>query len=293
MKEQSTHQAVVFADVCGSTTLYEALGDQRAFECIALCLDILRRAAENHHGRVVKTIGDELMCVFTEAEAAARAAGEMQSRIALQAPVAGKRLAVRIGAHYGPTLERSGDLYGDAVNVASRMANLANEGQIMTTRAIVERLPPDLLKMTRSRDSVSMKGKQGEIAVYELLTTGHEEVTAIVSHPVRTISHVRLHHGGRETILEGERRIVKLGRDPASDIVIADRMASRHHARVERRRDKCVLVDVSSNGTFVTFHGQPEISLRREEVVLRGSGTISFGHSHADDPTEVVAFDAG
>jgi hypothetical protein len=72
---------------------------------------------------------------------------------------------------------------------------------------------------------------------------------------------------------------------------VADRKASREHARIERRRDKYVLVDVSSNGTFLTFHGGQEMALRREEVVLHGRGSISFGHSYGADPTEVATFE--
>jgi class 3 adenylate cyclase len=293
MDEQLTQQAVVFADICGSTQLYEALGDKRAFDCIALCLDIMRGAVEEHGGRVVKTIGDEVMCVFPEAGSAARAAREMQKRIGAQAPVGGKRLAIRVGAHYGQTLEQAGDVFGDAVNVAARMASLANPGQIMTTGEIVDRLPSDLLTMTRSHDSLSLKGKREEIAVYELLAGGFEEVTAIVSRPTEERLRVRLMHDGHETVLEGERRSVTLGRDPECDLVITDKLASRQHARVERRRDKCVLVDASSNGTYVTFEGQAEIFLCREEVALRGSGSLSFGHRYGDDPSEVVEFEVG
>jgi adenylate cyclase len=291
MEEQSTHQAVVFADVCESTKLYETLGDKRALECIERCFDILRRATEKHGGRVVKTIGDEVMCVFPEAGAAARAACEMQSRIALLEPVSGKPLAIRVGAHYGPTLERSGDLYGDAVNIAARLVSFANPGQIMTTLAIVERLPQDLKALTRSHQSFSMKGKREEIAIYELMSSGSAEVTVLVSRPVEIRTQVLLWHEGREHILEDERRTLSFGREPASDVLITDRMASRQHARVELRRDKCILVDTSSNGTYVTFEGQPEILLSREEMPLRGKGSISFGHRRADDPSEVVTFE--
>ena len=83
---------------------------------------------------------------------------------------------------------------------------------------------------------------------------------------------------------------ITLGRDAQNDIVIADRKASRLHARVERRRDKFVIVDQSSNGTYVTVDGEPEIMLRREELMLRGRGRVTFGHAHADDPTEFLAF---
>jgi len=72
--------------------------------------------------------------------------------------------------------------------------------------------------------------------------------------------------------------------------VLADRKASRVHARIERRRDKYFLVDQSTNGTYVTFAGEAEIALRREEVMLRGSGRITFGHSIAESADETVDF---
>ena len=83
---------------------------------------------------------------------------------------------------------------------------------------------------------------------------------------------------------------VTLGRDINNDIVIADRKASRMHAHIERRRDKFVLIDHSSNGTWVTVEGKTEITLRREELILRGRGHVSFGHAFADDPAEVLTF---
>jgi hypothetical protein len=51
-----------------------------------------------------------------------------------------------------------------------------------------------------------------------------------------------------------------------------------------------VLIDHSSNGTYVTVEGEAEMALRREELVLRGRGRVSFGHAYEDDPTEVLAF---
>jgi hypothetical protein len=102
---------------------------------------------------------------------------------------------------------------------------------------------------------------------------------------------LRLRHNGKEVVAGPSREQIKLGRESSSDIVIADRKASREHARIERRRDKFVLIDVSSNGTFVTFHGEPEMAVKREEILLHGRGSISFGHPYSTDPTEVAAFD--
>jgi len=102
---------------------------------------------------------------------------------------------------------------------------------------------------------------------------------------------LRLRCGGRELIVGDGRDAVRLGREKSCDVVIGDLKASRQHARIERRRDKFILIDVSSNGTFVTFHGEPETPVKREEIVLRGRGSISFGHPYRADQTEVAGFD--
>ncbi|MGB7543320.1 MAG: adenylate/guanylate cyclase domain-containing protein [Burkholderiales bacterium] len=289
------NRAVLFGDVSGSTRLYEKLGDARALKCIGLCMNIMRDVAIRHAGRVVKTIGDEVMCVFPGASEAAQAAIEMQSRIGLQDAVDGHRLAIRVGLQFGPVIEEADDVFGDSVNVAARMASLAKAGQIITTSESVEAMGPVLRESTRSLASLSVKGKQEEVAVCEIIWQQSEDMTALVTklsggrNSARM--RLRLRHSGREVVLGPDREALILGRDASSDLVIADRKASRQHARIERRRDKYILQDLSSNGTFVTFHGQPELGLRREEVVLHGQGSISFGHPYSADPTEVVAFD--
>ena len=291
MANQDKNQAVLFADVSGSTRLYEVLGDSQALQCVGLCLDIIRAATVENGGRVVKAIGDELMCVFPSATDAARAASDMQNRVEMQDPVEGQQLAIRVGMHYGPVIEKEKDVFGDCVNVAARMASMAKAGQIITTQDLVDGLPPELKSMTRSLDTFSVKGKQEEMTVFELLAQRNEDLTTLVSRTVQAEVRIRLRHGARELVPGPDKKVIKFGRDPASDVQIADRKASREHARIERRRDKYVLVDFSSNGTFLTFHGQPEICLRREEVVLHGRGAFCFGHGYADDPTEVVTFE--
>ena len=291
--ENSSRQAVLFADVSGSTRLYENLGNTMALSCIGLCLQIIKESAEAEGGRVVKTIGDELMCVFPDARAAARAASDMQNRISMQDPVSGQQMAIRVGMAYGPVIEREGDVYGDCVNVASRMAGLAKAGQIITTREVVDELPAELRSMTRSLDFMSVKGKAEDLAVYEILPRAIEDLTTLASQPGRPAARAAqlyLRHGDRELVPGPEMKAIKFGRDPTSDIPINDRKASREHARIERRRDKFVLIDRSSNGTYVTFEGQPEMAIRREEAILYGKGSLSFGHPYADDPTEVVTF---
>jgi class 3 adenylate cyclase len=282
--------AVLFADVSGSTRLYEELGDEAALSTIARCLAVVKAACEGHQGRLVKTIGDEAMVVFPAADHAAEAAAEIQARIAEEPQVGSQRVAMRVGFHYGPALEADGDVFGDSVNVAARLVGFANRAQVITSADTAAALSPWLRSRTRELDVLTVKGKQHDIRIFELLwQDSPEDLTALASRKEAPPTRMRLFHGGRERLLGDDNIAVAMGRDAQNDIVIADRMASRVHARIERRSGKFVLVDHSSNGTYVTIDGQPQIKLRREELVLRGQGRISFGHA-GDDAAELVFF---
>ena len=296
---------ILFADVAGSTRLYELFGDQAAKKLIDACLGSMREAAVDSRGRVVKIVGDEIMCVFPDAEHAYLAATEMQIRVSELAtePVPESQMqpgvhsrAIRVGFHAGPVIEENGDLFGDTVNVAARMTALAKANQIMTSGATVARLP-DLLRIsTREIAALAVKGKGEAISVFEVIwQAGEDLTTAITMQPhIASISMIiprslRLERGEFALMLDPDHPGVILGRDPRCEIVVADPQASRQHARIEQRRDKFFLIDQSTNGTFVTFDGESEIVLLREEVMLRGRGRISFGHSSVDNE-ETVRF---
>jgi len=291
---QPVELVVLFADITGSTRLYEKLGTARAMECVARCLKLMQGSAVGCEGRVVETIGDEVLCVFPTASAATRAAAEMQSRIALEEPAFGQRLQIHVGLQFGPVLEQGERVFGDCVNVAARMVKLAKPSQIIAAKDCVEALTQPWKAQTRAMGKLPIKGRQEEIEVYEVLWRQNEELTYMTGGDSfgrqGRLVQLRLVHNGKELVLSPDRELIRFGRDTSSDVVIADRKASREHARIERRRDKFVLVDLSSNGTFVTFHGGPEMALKHEEVVLHGRGSISFGHSYGADPTEVVVF---
>jgi adenylate cyclase len=295
MKKASVDLAVLFADVAGSTRLYEKLGNARALQCIGLCLSIMRQSVKTCDGRVIKTIGDEILCVFPTATAAAQAAIDMQVRTDMQAPVDGERLQIRVGLQFGAVLHENDDVFGDCVNVAARMVKLAKPMQIMLAGECVQMMDPGLRSQSRAIDKLPVKGRAKEIDVYELPWRHSEDMTTLGSLPPEELQRprvrLRLRHNGREIVTGAHLDVIKFGRDVSCDVVIADRKASREHARIELRRDKLVLVDVSSNGTYLTFRGEPEMAVRREEIVLHGHGSISFGHPFALDPTEVATFE--
>lgn len=287
----ATDVAVLFADISGSTKLYEALGDAEAKVLIDEALIGMKAITRRHRGRVIKTIGDEVMCVFPDAERGFMAATDMQTLVNALVVTKGVKRMIRVGFHAGPVIEEKGDVFGDTVNVAARMAGLAKGMQIMTTRTTVDALPAALRASTRPIAALAVKGKADDLAVCEVLWQEGDDLTMAAG---ATQAEIRfelcLRQGAKELILGGGRSAAMLGRDPACDFVIADPKASRQHARVERRRDKFFLTDQSTNGTYVTFAGEPEIVLRREEVMLRRSGRIVFGHSGSDAGGDSVEF---
>ncbi|HSD40897.1 MAG TPA: adenylate/guanylate cyclase domain-containing protein [Burkholderiales bacterium] len=292
MTAASRPVAILFADVSGSTTLYERLGDRQALKAVDQVLDLLRRAVATYHGRVVKTIGDEVMAVFRDADSALQAASDMQTCVAVLPTFGDARLAIRVGFHFGPAIEESGDYFGDAVNTAARMAGLAKSGQIITTAATVASLSNLLRESTREVAALAVKGKQSEVKVCEVLWQTGEDLTMLPANraQVSTEPVLRLAHASETLVMDEGLATVLIGRDMSHHIPIIDKMASRLHGRIERRGDKYYYVDLSTNGTYITIEGDFETVLRRDQAMLRGRGTLSFGHSASDPGAELVTF---
>ncbi|HEY2629451.1 MAG TPA: adenylate/guanylate cyclase domain-containing protein [Usitatibacter sp.] len=298
-----TKGCVLFADVSGSTKLYETVGDTKAHEAIARCVLLFSAITLEHGGRVVKTIGDEVMSVFPEPSQAAAAAKAIQSGVDSLAPVDRVRLGVRIGFHEGALVEREGDVFGDTVNLAARLTEMASRGQIITSLETVERLAAPLKMDCRRLYSAPVKGREKEVDICELMWTDTDDATQMtVQTPQRddtktgaflrsalSEASLRLVHREITLQLKAARRSAVLGRDATADLVVADPKASRAHCEIELRQGKFVLADRSANGTYLTMDGDSEIVLRREETMLRGHGVIALGQSRAT-ATELVEF---
>lgn len=284
--------AVLFADIAGSTKLYDTLGDKQAKSMVDECIAVMRSIAEQYGGRVIKTIGDEVMCVLPDADSGCLAATDMQLKIMALPAVSSVKRAIRAGFHAGPVIEENGDVFGDTVNLAARMAGLAKATQIITTRATVEQLSPLLRSSSRRIAALAVKGKGDDVEVCEIIWQAGEELTMATPSILAPLRQIQLHLrcGMTELLLEQANTGIVVGRDASCQIAVADRMASRQHARIERRRDKFFLIDQSTNGTFVAFADEPEITLRREEVMLRGQGRIAFGRSVSESSEDTVAF---
>src|ERR1043165_4214750 len=173
--------AILFADVVGSTRLYEQMGDLRARDMVAICIDVMRSATEQRQGTVIKTMGDEVMATFPSADEALNAAAQMQQQISshAQLKVEGQPVAIRIGCHFGPVMLENRDVFGAAVHTANRMTSQAKAGQIVTTAAMVERLSPEWRAACRQIDIATLKGQGNEVVLYEVLWQT-EDITSMV-----------------------------------------------------------------------------------------------------------------
>lgn len=287
--------AVLFADVSSSTKLYEKAGNAAAFGAIGQCLALMKSCSSAQQGRVVKTIGDEVMVLFPSAENAMLAALDMQVAITELPPVSGLPMAIHIGFHHGPILsDASGDVFGDTVNLAARLAKLASQGQIITSKDAVAHLPASLRQVMRYLYPIQVRGKEAPVELFEAIWQQNADMTVLADTSQRAIRAAALTLRYRETEvrMNGASPPVTIGRDAAMTIVVADPQTSRFHATVEFRAGKYMLIDRSSNGTHVAIDGDDEIILRRDEVALRGHGWITFGQSMAGAGERIEFFPA-
>jgi len=286
--------AVLFADVSGSTQMYETLGDVRARGIVARCIADMAEATHRHGGRLIKTIGDEVMTTFPNAAAAAEAACEMQEAITGQV-VEGRPLAIRVGFHFGPILSEETDVFGDAVNLAARLANEAKSGQILTSGATVEQLEGPRREACRQIDLTQVKGKREQIAIHEVVWRAADATVMRAPWATEHRDSGRLRFVAGDTRLElGEGHpSLTIGRADQNDLVVRQPEVSRLHARIEYRNGRFVLTDLSANGTFVAFDGGETRYVHRDNQELTGSGTLGLGQAVAPDSQTTVRFGPG
>jgi len=296
MAKKNIEVGVMFADVTGSTKLYESLGDEDANRIIGKVLDVMANVTEGYQGYVIKTIGDEIMCRFTSANDTVRAAIECQEKVSAGLVGEDIDISIKVGLHFGPAiLMEDGDVFGDAVNVSARMAGIAMGAQIITTEETILMLDADLQEMSRQFDKTNVKGKEEEIVIHQIVWEASDDVTRIeISSDTmqEQVMYLSLDFQGNQTRLASDdHRVFVIGRGVQSDLLCNTRLASRTHATLEFRRGKFILSDQSSNGTFVRTDDGENIFLRRQELMLWGSGQIGLGEDLSrEDPNNVIRY---
>jgi adenylate cyclase len=278
--------AVLFVDICGSTRLYSDVGNDRARHLVADCISRLRSVTLEQGGRVVQVMGDGMLCTFPTADAAFWATTAMRD---IQKDL---ELGIHAGFHFGAVIAAGETIYGDAVNVAARVANLAKAGEIIITNDTVNSLSPSLREQTRLLGRVSVKGKPDPILAYAVVTD-ESDITAYHPRTDQTLvqtAALRLTYQERHVNLDARLLEFVLGRSPSCDLVVEDTYASRRHASIDCRRGKFFVLDHSTNGTYIGRADGEITLLRRETLQLEGTGFLSLGSNPKRDANHLIHF---
>jgi class 3 adenylate cyclase len=278
--------AVVFTDVCDAERVYRDLGDAEARKLGARCLKLVAEAARRNGGRVIKTIGDGAMLTFRTVEEAYRAAS------ILQLAMRGAVLKIKIGMHFGQVIETGDDIFGDTVNVAARVLARSGPDEILMTRECVDTLQPAQRATVRLLDTTSVKGRPEWVEIFRVIGDRENVTTVVASSAAHADAPKVLVLSYRDTVmrLETTGAPVLIGREESCGLVIASAWASRRHATIDVQRDRFVLTDHSSNGTFVADDGAAERYLKREVHLLAPHGTISVGIAAAGNPRDLIHY---
>ena len=275
--------AIVFADVVGSTQMYEEFGDTKASETVALCLDVMKDATYQFNGTVIKTIGDEVMSTFETVDEAMGAAVMMQSRITSEAKENnGIPVSIRIGCHFGPVVQEQNDIFGAAVHTANRMTSQAKARQIVVSGFTVEQMSPELRNQARQIDVATVRGRIDEVALFELVWQPDEATNMLPTiewENTRKVSKLLLNFRDSTVEVSDKRKSINMGRADDNDLVVKGNLISRIHAKIEMRRGKFMLVDQSTNGTFLQNVQGHEKFVRRDSTELGEEGTIGLGRA--------------
>lgn len=278
--------AILFADIVGSTSLYDQLGDHLAHIKIVNCLNLMGALVKNGRGLVVGTIGDEIMCSFEDPNDAFQTAIAIQE--SMQEEMANS-IGVRVGMHFGLTGIENGHPFGDVVNVASRMADLARHGRIIISKDTANHLNRFNKAKIRAFDRVRVKGKPQPIETYEIIWD-QRDITSIFkgsttartkkSLPVVCLS---LSYQSFTSQINASKTSLSIGRSPKNDLIVVSENASRNHAVIEYRNGSIFITDHSTNGCYIKTESGNSSSdgldffLHRNEWVMRGRGVICLG----------------
>jgi adenylate cyclase len=294
---------VVFADLTGSTGVSESLGNAKATQAIKRLTEWIGKVCIEQNGRVVKGLGDGLLMVFLQGTDAVEAVQEMQrvhtERIKNWPPDLKMRL--QVGMARGEVIEQERDFFGDAVNVAARLADLCAPDQILATNTVMEQLPADSPVRFRSLGAMEVRGRSQPCLVYrvewqnEVMSDFFTMPASLSVLPVAGSlprpGSIALSWLDVDVVFASEELPVHLGRGGEAEFVIDDPRVSRLHAKITWRAGRFYLKDLSSYGTWVRFGGSGAIAaLRRQECMLLGEGEIALGAPFEDFTVPTISF---
>lgn len=300
MAQLPRNLVIFFADIAGSTKLYEKLGDVVAHECVVESLRAISEQVKAHQGVVVEIIGDEVMAYFNDSNDAIECACDIQQYFSNSTTSHGHNMYVRVGFYRGEVQLDKGHPYGDTVNTASRMASLAQGGQIITTQGSIDGSHQYLLSKCRPFSAIKVKGKSEALDIVEVVWN-EDDATSIflptkVPERKPKTGVLTLKYCGKLLTLRDQNTPFIIGRGEHCNLVMPIDTASRSHLRIEARLGEFVIVDHSTNGTYITTppgkraHDGLDMRLHHREWTMIGSGKISLGKPVSSAGQNVIEF---
>lgn len=296
-------RTILFADLRGSTALYETLGNAEATSVVTHAVGAMAQAVDGSGGQLVKTLGDGLMAAFDTAAAGMQAAQAMHEALEQLVKRGSERgassglrdLRLQVALARGEVVEMGGDCFGDAVNVAARLLDHAGDNETLVTAEVLDGLPPALRRRFRSLDRMHLRGRAEPVRVHVLGGKRGIDQPATQFGPVPDATEpeaVRLVWLDSNEVFDGGEMPVVLGRGTQAQFRVEDSRVSRSHARLDWHGGGFQLTDLSYNGTYVRFAGADElVTLRRSSCTLHGSGSIGLGGSPTDPTAPTVQFE--
>ena len=293
---------IAFVDLTGSVSVFETLGNDRATKAVTKLTQWIGSVGLENGGKVVKMLGDGVLLSFTNNPMAVETMTQIQQEHAQRVAQWPNRLKLmmQIGMARGQVIQVDGDCFGDAVNVASRLSDLAGPEQILVTDAVIRKLGPRNGVRSRSLGPMRIKGRVEPCEVFriEWQTEMLSEFLTLPANLHQLGTRSESVFGGIELgWLDTSQAFnltdlpLKIGRVPEAEFVVNDPRVSRLHASIDIRSGNYVLEDISSYGTWVRFDGaENAISLRRQECLLHSDGEIAMGAPFTDYSAPTVSF---
>jgi class 3 adenylate cyclase/CHAT domain-containing protein len=167
----SKRVAIMFTDIKGSTSFYELHGDIDGRMMVHRHNELVMPMIRENKGEVIKTIGDATMTAYEEPDDAVRSAVAIQKKLRIynENKPERKQIHVRIGINYGTAIVEDSDVYGDVVNLATRIESLADPDEIMVSEDLYRAVRSNDEFIFRYVDTVQVKGKSDPVKSYRLI----------------------------------------------------------------------------------------------------------------------------
>lgn len=297
---------LLIAEITGDAPLLDKLGAVETQRAVERCRNRAERAIVAFAGLTIEAVGRTLLARFTRSDSAAQAAFDLRERVRQLPPVSGVTLTIRAALHISE-LDSNGAPTENALSTCRELVAAATAGQIVLSRQAADALPEG---WRAHLGPAGIAGLQREAFIFQGNVLPQPAMAPEVSAPAASIqpaangspaahasdaqrNAMMLRHSWNMLMVSDNRPIVLAGREEGNDLVIADRRASRHHARIEKRNGRYILIDTSTNGTFMLDESGNETALHRTEAEMPLRGRVGFGYSPTEAGTEVVYFDTG